>query len=386
MFKSAASRRWTASLAVPVLLLSIQGAHGQSSKSSVDTLPPPPAVMVSPAKLRPLGRQDEFIGRVQAIEKVDLRARVSGFLRERRFEAGAKVKKGDVLFVIEPEPFEAALAQRKAQVASAQATLENADIAYTRYETLERRDAVSTAQRDLKLAEQKRAAASVEEAKAAVRNAEITLSYTTIISPLTGRIGRSIVDPGNLVGPDSGVLTTVVRSDKMYVLFPITQAQLLEAQKDGSKPENLKVRVRLADGSLLKAVGVIDFLDVKVDPRTDSQLARAILDNSESLLTDGQTVRLVIDRKDPMVQLTIPEQSVASDQAGSYAFVVRSDGTVEQRRVKTGQSRDGLVVVTEGIKDGDLVVVEGLQKVRNGVKVTTKQIPDAAATVDGAKQ
>lgn len=318
---------------------------------------PPPAVLVSAAKVRPLARQIEFIGRVEAIEKVDLRARVTGFLRERNFQAGTDVKQGEQLFLIEPEPFEATVAQRKAQVFAAQATLDNANLSVERYETLEARQAVSTAQRDQKIADQKNAAAGVEQAKAALKDAEIQLSYTRIVAPFSGRIGRSSIDPGNLVGPNSGVLTTVVRADKMYALFPVTQAQLLEANKVGNKRENLKVRAILADGSLLKQVGTIDFLDVKVDPRTDSQLARAVFDNPDGILTDGQTIRLTIERTDPGEFITVSEQAISTDQSGPYVFVVGGDGIVDRRSIKLGQSRDGLIAVTEGVKQGELVII-----------------------------
>lgn len=335
--------------------------------------PPPPAVLVSVAKLRPLARQTEFIGRVQAFEKVDLIARVSGFLRERNFEAGAEVKKGQQLFLIEPEQFEATVAQRKAQVSAAQATLDNANLSLERYEALEAKQAVSTAQRDQKVADQKNAVAGLEQAKAALWDAEIQLSYTKIVAPFDGRIGRSSVDPGNLVGPNSGVLTTVVRSDKMYVLFPVTQAQLLQANKDGSKAENLKVHAILANNSILPEVGKIDFLDVKVDPRTDSQQARAIFDNPNGILTDGQTIRLTIERNDPDKFVTIPEQAITTDQSGPFVYVVDKDGTVEQRQVKLGQSNDGLAAVMDGVKEGEQVIIDGLQKVRKGAKVTAKE-------------
>ncbi len=347
-------------------------AIGASEKDKSAAAPPAPAVLVSTAKSRPLGIQTEYIGRVMAFLKVDLRARVSGFLHERNFEAGAKVKESDVLYVIEPEPFEAALAQRQAQVAAAIATQENATAALERYRHLESNKFASEASLDLKIADEKRAAASIKEAKAAETEAEIQLSYTKIIAPISGRIGRSSVDPGNLVGPDSGVLATLVRTDKMYVLFPITQAELLAARRTGDTAENLKVRAKLADGSLYKETGVIDFIDVKVDSRTDAQTVRAIFPNPDGILTDGQTVRLVIERKDPDMHLTIPMAALSTDQTGAYVFVVDKDGIAHQRRLKLGVSRDGLIAVKEGVKEGEQVVVQGIQKVRDGAKVMAK--------------
>lgn len=369
-------------------LLAPQLALGESSKtdkSAAGAAAPAPAVLVATAKMRPLGRQTEYIGRVQAFKKVDLRARVSGFLREQNFDAGAEVKEGAVLYLIEPEPFQAALAQRQAQVAAAIATQENAAASLERYKHLESNRYASEASLDMKIAEEKRASASIKEAKAAETEAEIQLSYTKIIAPISGRVGRSAVDPGNLVGPDSGVLVTLVRTDKMYVLFPVTQAQLIEARRTGGRPENLKLRLKLADGSLFKETGQIDFIDVKVDSRTDGQTVRAIFPNPDGILTEGQTVRLTIERKDPETHLTIPMASISTDQAGPYVFVVDSDGTAHQRRLKLGVSRDGLIAVNEGVKDGEQVVVQGIQKVRDGAKVTAT-LDDSELSFGGQPQ
>lgn len=344
---------------------------------------PLPAVLVAPVERRALGEETEFVGRVQAFEKVDLRARVTGFLREKKFEAGQQVKEGEVLYQIEREPFEATLDQQRALLASAQATLDNADVTVKRYQQLESRQFASTASLDSAVADQKRAMASIQQSKAAIESATIQLSYTTIVAPISGRIGRTAIDPGNLVTPESGVLATIVRSDKMYVLFPVTQAQLLEARKDGSTPENLKVRARLADNSFVKDLGVIDFLDVTVDSRTDGQIVRALFPNPDNVLTDGQTVRVSIERKDPPTVDAIPVSAVSTDQAGPYVFVVGPDDTVEQRRVQLGEGREGFVVVKDGLKTGDLVIVQGIQKVRPGVKVSAKLATDASGSNNG---
>ena len=325
-----------------------------------------PAVLVVKAKKQSLARQTEFVGRVEALEKVDLRARVSGFLRERKFDAGAEVSKGDILYLIEPEPFEAALEQRQAQLESAVATHDNAVFTLKRYKDLEAKQAASTAQLDQKIADEKTAAAGIAAAKAAVEDAKINLSYTKVVAPISGRIGRSSIDPGNLVGPDSGVLATLVRTDKMYALFPVTQRQLLEAKKNGDDAKDLIVRAKLADGSLAEQKGVIDFIDVKVDPRTDGQIVRAIFPNENRLLTDGQTLRIVIESKSPDEATVIPTTALATDQQGTYTFVVTADNKVERRNLKLGISRDGLIAVTDGLKVGEQVIVQGQQKVKDG--------------------
>jgi len=332
-----------------------------------------------------MGKQSEFVGRVQAFEKVELRARVSGFLRERKFDAGAKVTKGDILYLIEPEPFEAALAQRRAQLVSAEATHENAVAALKRYRDLESKQVASTAQLDEKIADEKRATASIAEAKAAIQDAEINLSYTKIVAPISGTIGRSSVDPGNLVGPDSGVLATLVRTDQMYALFPVTQRQLLEAKKSGSKSKDLIVRARLADGSLAEQKGVIDFLDVTVDPRTDGQIVRALFPNNNGLLTDGQTLRLLIESDNPQMATVIPMAALATDQGGTYVFVVGDDNKVVRRNLKLGISRDGVVSVTDGLKLGERVIVQGQQKVREGATVNAELEKEPADDQGGSK-
>ena len=333
-----------------------------------------PAVLVAAAELKPFGWQVEYIGRVQAIDKVDLRARVQGFLGPRLFRDGDAVKKEQVLFRIEREPFLAAVNQRKAQLAAAEARAQNAQQQLHRARELTARDALSQAQLDQRIADDAQARASVLEAKAALEEAEIKLSYTEIRAPIDGRIGRAIVSPGNLVGAENTTLATIVHEEQMYVLFAVPQRDLMEARRGGSG-DDLSVGVRLADGSLMGAFGKLDFLDVQVDPRTDGQIVRAIFANSERALTDGQTVRVLIRPQAAAKVLTIPQAAVVSDQAGQYVFVIGKDNTVEQRRVKLGDSRDGRAVVEGGISEGERIVVQGQQRVRPGVKVQPQFMP-----------
>src|SRR6266478_3138643 len=262
---------------------------------------PPPAVLVQPAELRSMTKQAEFVGRAEALEKVDLRARVQGFLGSRLFKEGDDVKEGQVVFTIEREPFEAAVDQRKAQLAAAQATLANADQQLQRTAELARKGNAPIAQLDQRTAEQGQAKAAVMEAEANLRDAQIQLSYTEIKTPISGRIGRAAVSPGNLVGPDSGVLATVVQDNPMQVLFSVTQREMLET-RDSEVTGKVRARVRLANGSLYGEKG-------------------------------GDKV------------VVIPQSAVAIDQTGSYVFVVDRDNKVEQRRVRIGTIREGLAVV-----------------------------------------
>ena len=329
---------------------------------------PPPAVLVQPAELRSMTKQAEFVGRAEALEKVDLRARVQGFLGPRLFKEGDDVKEGQVVFTIEREPFEAVVDQRKAQLAAARATLANADQQLQRTSELARKGNAPIAQLDQRTGEQGQAKATVMESEANLRDAQIQLSYTEIKTPITGRIGRAVVSPGNLVGPDSGVLATVVQDDPMQVLFSVTQREMLEA-KDSEVTGKVRARVRLANGSLYSEKGRIDFLDIQVNPRTDGQTVRAMFPNPDDILTSGQTVRVIIEEKGGDKVLVIPQSAIAIDQTGPYVFVVGENNTVEQRRLKLGSNREGFAVVEDGVKPGERVVVQGQQRIRAGITV-----------------
>ncbi|HEX9558698.1 MAG TPA: efflux RND transporter periplasmic adaptor subunit [Reyranella sp.] len=367
-------RSGTAALVAACLLAAFAGSPSRAQQGA-----PPPAVLVQPAILKPIASQAEFIGRAAAVDKVELRARVKGFLGPRKFSDGDEVKKGQVLFTIEPEPYQAAVDQKIAQRDAARAALTNAELQLKRAAELLRTNTGTQVTYDQRLSEQLQAKAQLEDANAQVRDAEIQLSYTEIKSPIDGRIGRASASPGNIVGPDSGILATVVSENPIRVLFPVTQRELLEARRDSSASDPPIVRVRLADGTLYKEKGKLDFIDVTVDPKTDGQIVRATFDNKDSTLTDGQTVRVVIEDANAPSVVAIPQAAIAIDQAGSYVYVINDKNVAEQRRVKTGVSRDGMVAVTEGLKAGEKVIIQGQQRVRPGMTVTPTVAPPAAA-------
>jgi len=350
--------------------ISAWGAAGALAQQA-----PPPAVLVQPAQSTAIADQAEFIGRAQAVDRVDLRARVKGFLGPRKFKDGDPVKKDQVVFTIEPETYQAAVDQRVAQRDAAQAALTNADLQLQRATELLRSNTGTKQTYDQRLSEQLQAKAQLEDAKAQLRDAEIQLSYTEIKSPIDGRIGRAAVSPGNLVSPDSGVLATVVSESPIRVLFPVTQRELLEAKRDASAGDPPIVRLRLADGSLYKEKGQLDFIDVTVDPKTDGQIVRAVFDNKDGVLTDGQTVRVVLEESKPQSVIAVPQQAVAIDQTGPYLFVVDDKNVVQLRRVKTGIVRNGLLVISEGLKPGEKVIVQGQQRVRAGMTVAPTPAP-----------
>ncbi len=342
---------------------------------------PPPAVLVQAAELKPIADQSEFIGRAAAVDKVELRARVKGFLGPRKFADGDQVKKDQVVFTIEPETYQAAVDQKKAQLDAARAALANAELQLKRAAELLRTNTGTQVTYDQRLSEQLQAKAQVEDANAQLRDAALQLSYTDIKSPIDGRIGRAAFSPGNLVSPESGVLATVVSENPIRVLFPVTQRELLDARRDqATDPNGIVVRVRLADGSIYKEKGKIDFIDNTVDAKTDGQIVRATFPNPEGMLTDGQTLRVIIEGEQVPTSVAVPQAAIAQDQTGAYLFVVNDKNVVEQKRVRTGVSRDGLVAITTGLQAGERVIVQGQQRVRPGMTVNPSVAPPSAST------
>lgn len=341
----------------------------------------PPAVLVQPAASKAIAAQSEFIGRASAMDKVELRARVKGFLGPRKFTDGDEVKESQILFTIEREPYQAVVDQKIAQRDAAKAALANAEIQLKRAADLLRTQTGTQAVFDQRTSEQLQAKAALEDADAQLRDAEIQLSYTEIKSPISGRVGRAAVSPGNMVSPETGVLATVVSNRPMRVLFPVTQRELLEARRSAGteRNEDLVVQIKLADGSLYKEKGRIDFIDVTVDPKTDGQMVRAVFDNKDQTLTDSQTLRVVIESGKAPTTVVVPQAAVAIDQTGPYIFVVNDKNVAELRRIKAGVARDGQLAVVEGLKAGEKVIIQGQQRVRSGMTVSPTTAQPAPA-------
>lgn len=369
-----ARRSFVFALVAAILLTALTGGPAAAQQGA-----PPPAVLVQAAETVPIADQFEFIGRAAAVDKVDLRARVKGFLGPRLFADGDQVKKDQVVFTIEREPYQAAVDQKLAQRDAARAALTNAELQLRRAAELLRTNTGTQATYDQRLSEQLQAKAQLEDAGAQLRDAEIQLSYTEIKSPIDGRIGRASASPGNIVGPDSGVLATVVSEKPIRVLFPVTQREFLDARRDKAAGDPLIVRLRLADGNIYDEKGQLDFIDVTVDPKTDGQIVRAVFPNKDGFLTDGQTVRVILEAEKPQTVVAVPQQAIALDQTGPYLFVVNDKNVVELRRVKTGVARNGLLAITEGLKAGDRVIIQGQQRVREGMTVAPSVAPPLSA-------
>ncbi len=349
-----------------------------SSIAFAQNAPPPPAVSVTPVVSRQITETGDYIGRVTAIDKVDVVARVPGFIEERNFVEGQNVKKGDLLFRIEQATYKAAVDQQRANLAKAKATEVNAKLQLERGKELVRNQNIPQSTLDQRAADEAAAEASVLEAQALLDQAEINLGYTEIRSPIDGRIGLATFTEGNLVQPSSGKLATIVSQDPIYVIFQVSQRNVIAyRQRVAQSPEknpHVTIHIKLPNGSVYPHPGVTNLLDVQVDPTTDTVAVRAQVPNPNGLLIAGGVVGVTVERGAPRRALTLPQAAVLLDQAGRYVLVVGADKKVEQRRITTGADQGRDVVVTDGLKEGELVIVEGVQKVRPGQVVSTNVV------------
>lgn len=359
-------------LALAVLLAACDQGSEQAAPAPAPAAPPP-TVSVVPVGREAVTPAASFTGRVEAVDKVDLRARVEGFLEQRSFTEGQDVKRGDLLFTIEKAQYEAAVAQARGNVARAQATLDNAQLQLDRANELVRNRNIPQATRDDRQAERDSAQAELTAMQAALQVALLNLSYTEIQAPIAGRIGLSAFSVGNLVNPASGVLATIVSQDPIYVSFPVSSRQLLQVREQAARQQTdasrYQVRVQLPDGSTYDQTGVVDFVGVQTDPSTDTVTVRAQFPNPRRVLVDGALVGVIVEEAEPTQVLVVPQAAVLTDQAGPYVLVVDAANKVEQRRIETGQVTGVNTTVTKGLKEGDRIVTDGLLKVRPGQTV-----------------
>ena len=302
---------------------------------------------------------------------------MTGYLEAVLFKEGDTVKEGDALFRIEQGPFQAAVQQSQGAVFRAQADYANAVAQAQRAEELAKTNVTSLAERDRKVAEQKKAQGDIMTADADLKTARINLTYTEISAPIVGMVGRTRVTKGNVVGPDSGVLTTIVSQDPMYVVFPVSQREFLRLEGERQKlGDRFGVKVAFSDGTLYDRNGRIDFIDVTVDRATDTVTVRASMPNPAGRLIDGQLVRVVVQGDKPDMRILIPQSALIADQQGVYLFVVE-DGKAAIRRVTTAGESGTETIVETGLKPGDQVIVEGVESLRAGSPVAASPMPPA---------
>ena len=352
-----------------------------------------PAVGVVTVQRQPMTDSYQFNGRIEAINGVNIVARVSAFVGQQLFTEGIDVKKGDLLYVLEQPPYQAAVDVQKAAIAQAQAQLENDNISLWRAQELVQKNAGTQQALDSAQATQRSAAARLQAAQAQLETAQINLGYTEIRSPIDGRIGRTSVTVGNVVSPNSGVLTTVVSQDPMYVLFPVPTRRAIELREEYAENggfDAVKVRLRLPDGRLYDQIGKVDFINNAIAQDTDTVTVRGVIPNPvlASQMAGGVNLReliadefvtVLLESVKPKEVIAVPRAAILSDQEGSYVYVVDDQNIARQRRVRLGELTPEKAGIVDGLKEGEQVIVEGLQRARPNAPVTPAPVAPVAS-------
>ena len=346
--------------------------------------PPPPKVTVVQPLEREITEWDEYTARFEAVESVEVRPRVSGYLQAIHFKDGALVHAGDLLFLIDPRPYEAALRRAEAELHLSRARLALAQSNFARVGDLLPSHAISKEEADIRESNLRQAEASVQEAQAALDEATLQVEFTHITAAVSGRIGRRLVTVGNLitggVGTQGTLLTTIVSLDPIYAYFEADERAFLKytrlamsGQRPSSREYGNPVRVALGDETDFSHEGVMDFVDNQLDRGTGTIIGRAILPNPDLTLTPGLFARLRLPGSGAYRALLLPDEAVATDQSRKFVFVINADSKAEYRPVATGPLIDGLRVVRDGLTAQDWVVVAGMQRLRPDIKVDVQQ-------------
>lgn len=350
----------------------------------------PAAVTVSQPVAREIVEWDQTTGRFEAVESVDIKARLNGYLQETLFKDGQEVSKGDTLFVIDPRPAQNALSLAQAELEQARTRIANADLDVERGRPLLQRKVLSEKVFDDRENLKREAESLARIAEAKVKTAELDLSFTRVAAPISGRIGRALVSPGNFVGGGglggTTTLATIVSQDPIYAYFDITEADALKykrladlsqagAETGGAGKTGARVEAALPDEKGFPHVGRIDFFDNRLDSATGSLRARAVFDNKARLFAPGQFIRLRLQGSVKAAAILVPDEAIGSDQGNRFVVVVGADDTPVRKSVKLGPLVDGLRVVRDGLTTDDWIVVKGLTRIRPGQKVAPKREP-----------
>jgi RND family efflux transporter MFP subunit len=344
-------------------------------------LPPrAPEVQVSTPLSSQVQDFELFTGRTEAGNRVDIRARVTGYLAKADFIEGARVNQDQVLFVIDRRPYEAEEVRAEAALTQARATARRADADYKRALDLYSRQATTREEFDLKAGINDESAAAVKVAEANLALARLNLQFTEVRAPFAGRISRRMIDPGNLVKADDTILSTLIADEPMYAYFDVDERTLLRQLIDGgvlsaAQSSKVTVQVGLADEEGYPHTATVNFVDNKVDPGTGTLWMRGVFEKPKRSIAAGMFVRVRFPLGQPYQALLAAEQAVGTDQGQKFVFVVDSKNKVEYRPVQVGRLHDGLRVIKDGLKPGERVVVTGLQRVRAGAEVTVKEVP-----------
>jgi multidrug efflux system membrane fusion protein len=364
---------------IPVLLAAAIAVACSSEAAPGDGAPPPPEVSVAEVVARPVTQWDDFTGRISAVETVELRPRVSGYVLRVAYDEGEEVRKGDLLFEIDPRPYRAALDRAQAELERARSEARLAAAQNTRAKALVEARAISREEFETRNAATAQGDAAVRAAEAAVAAARLDLQFTQVRSPIDGRAGRALVTTGNLAQADGTLLTTVVSQDPVHVHFEADEQTWLRysrlAQQGERATTENPVRVGLAGEDGYPHAGSVDFIDNQVDPATGTIRARAVLRNPERLFTPGLFARVQLEGSGKFDALLVDDKAVLTDQDRKYVYVLGEGNTAQRRDVQLGRVVDGLRVVQSGLEPGDRVIVNGVQKVfMPGMPVAPKEV------------
>jgi RND family efflux transporter MFP subunit len=378
-----------AGAAACVLVLGGCGKTGGSAQSA-----PPPQVSVAQVLEKRVKDWDEFTGRLQAVESVEIRPRVSGYIDKVAFAEGSQVKSGDLLFVIDPRPYQAEYDRSAADVKRYKTALELARIELVRVQRLKDSGAVSEEELDERKSTVAQAEANVAAAQASQETASLNLSFTRVTSPIAGRVSRAEVTRGNLVtgGSNGGtLLSSVVSMDPMYLYFDADEQSYLRyaqmarsGERPSSRDKQNPVQVGLANEEGFPHTGSVDFVDNQLNPQNGTIRARAVLQNKDGQFTPGLFARVQLLGSGEYQAILIEDRAVNTDQSQKYVLLLGANNLIEYRKVKLGRVIDGLRIVSEGLKPGDVIVVNGAQRVHPGVTVTPQRVIMGADTADAA--
>jgi len=389
-------RALTSTLAVSgALLAALVGLSGCKSEANTAPQVPAPQVSVASALERDVTEWDEFTGRLEAVESVEVRPRVTGYIESVNFTEGSTVKKGDLLFVIDPRPYRAELSKAEAELARAMARSELAVSDEARSEKLLDIRAVSREEYDSRVNASREAQADVAAARAAVDSAKLNLEFTRITAPISGRVSKAVVTAGNLVTGGSNaatLLTTVVSLDPMYVTFEGDEQIYLKynelsrrGERASSRDQANPVLMGLANENGYPHHGAMVFVDNQVDPRTGTIRARASFDNKDGFLTPGLFARVKLLGHNSYRAVLVDDRAIGTDQSQKFVYVIDAQNKVTYRPVQVGRLDDGLRIVEKGLQAGETVVVNGLQRVRPGVVVAPERVAMDARELAEAK-
>jgi RND family efflux transporter MFP subunit len=332
-----------------------------------------PTVEVATPLTKRVADWDDYSGRFEPVNAVEVRPRVSGAIESVHFEDGQLVAQGDLLFVIDPRPYAAALAYAKAQVAGAHAKLANADAELKRAKALVGAKLVSESDTEVRVAAQQQAAAELAAAEASVQTQELNLSFTRVTAPLAGRVSYRRLAPGNIVTADMTVLTTIVSENPIRFVFDAPESALLKYKRDADSARESRVEIRLQDETEYRWKGRVDFLDNALDRGSGTIRLRAVVDNPDGFISPGMFGQMRLYATKPADALLVPDQAIVTDQLRQVVYVVDAEGTVGQKVVRPGRLIGGLRVIAEGLTPQDRIIISGVQRARPGRRVEVQE-------------